>query len=126
MIKTYQTHTDVPGVSNSKRKLERLKIPADLTGKRVLDIGCNEGFFCAEFARRGAREVVGVDRNKPALDFAREHYGNLPINFINQSWDELPEGPFLTWSFGLRLFITSQNQAKFSGTLKAYFRQREY
>ncbi|MCO8018232.1 class I SAM-dependent methyltransferase [Brevundimonas diminuta] len=100
MIKTYQTHTDVPGVSNSKRKLERLKIPADLTGKRVLDIGCNEGFFCAEFARRGAREVVGVDRNKPALDFARKHYGNLPINFINQSWDELPEGPFdlVLWS----------------------------
>lgn len=100
MKKTYQTHADQRGVSNSKRKLERLHVPADLTGMRVLDISCNEGFFCAEFARRGAREVIGIDRNKPALDFAREYYGDLPITFLQRSWDELPEGPFdlILWS----------------------------
>jgi tRNA (mo5U34)-methyltransferase len=35
-------------------------IPQDLRGVRVLDIGCAEGFFALEMARRGA-EVVAVD-----------------------------------------------------------------
>jgi tRNA (mo5U34)-methyltransferase len=35
-------------------------LPADLTGKRVLDIGCNAGFYTFELARRGAG-VLGID-----------------------------------------------------------------
>jgi tRNA (mo5U34)-methyltransferase len=36
-------------------------IPADLTGKTVLDIGCNAGFYSLEMKRRGAERVVAVD-----------------------------------------------------------------
>ncbi|MFO0687856.1 MAG: class I SAM-dependent methyltransferase [Myxococcota bacterium] len=35
--------------------------PPDLTGRTVLDVGSNLGFFCFEAARRGARRVLGVD-----------------------------------------------------------------
>ncbi len=35
-------------------------IPEDLTGWRVLDIGCNAGFYSVELARRGA-EVLAID-----------------------------------------------------------------
>ena len=35
-------------------------IPADLTGWRVLDIGCNAGFYTFELAKRGAT-VLGID-----------------------------------------------------------------
>ncbi len=42
-------------------KLPYYGLPADLTGKRVLDIGCAEGFFSFEAERRGAREVIGID-----------------------------------------------------------------
>lgn len=42
-------------------KLPYFGLPADLTGKRVLDIGCAEGFFSFEAERRGAREVIGID-----------------------------------------------------------------
>ncbi|HEY0970188.1 MAG TPA: TIGR04290 family methyltransferase [Gemmatimonadales bacterium] len=35
-------------------------VPARLDGWRVLDIGCNAGFYTFELARRGA-EVVGID-----------------------------------------------------------------
>jgi SAM-dependent methyltransferase len=34
----------------------------DFAGKRVLDVGCRDGMFSFEAERRGAREVVGVDR----------------------------------------------------------------
>ena len=36
-------------------------LPADLTGKTVLDVGCNAGFYCVEAKRLGARRVLGVD-----------------------------------------------------------------
>ena len=36
-------------------------LAADLTGKSVLDVGCNGGFYCVEAKRRGARRVLGVD-----------------------------------------------------------------
>jgi tRNA (mo5U34)-methyltransferase len=37
-------------------------LPADLTGKSVLDLSCNSGFFSIEMKRRGASRVVGVER----------------------------------------------------------------
>ena len=42
-------------------KLPYFGLPQDLTNKRVLDIGCAEGFFSFEAERRGAREVIGID-----------------------------------------------------------------
>jgi tRNA (mo5U34)-methyltransferase len=51
-----------PGWSDAaKEKLPYFGLPEDLTGKRVLDIGCAEGFFSFEAERRGAREVIGID-----------------------------------------------------------------
>lgn len=46
-------------------------IPADLTGKSVLDIGCNAGFYSIEMKRRGAERVVGVDSDERYLSQAR-------------------------------------------------------
>ena len=46
-------------------------IPADLTGKTVLDIGCNAGFYSIEMKRRGAARVLGVDTDERYLAQAR-------------------------------------------------------
>jgi tRNA (mo5U34)-methyltransferase len=40
--------------------IQRL-LPRDLSGKSVLDVGCNAGFYAFEAKRRGARRVLGVD-----------------------------------------------------------------
>jgi 2-polyprenyl-3-methyl-5-hydroxy-6-metoxy-1,4-benzoquinol methylase len=62
-----------PGEDDTALKLERLNIPDDLSGKRVLDIGAYEGFFSFECERRGA-EVVAIDTIAPdACGFSIAH-----------------------------------------------------
>jgi tRNA (mo5U34)-methyltransferase len=46
-------------------------IPADLSGKSVLDIGCNAGFYSMEMKRRGAKRVLGIDSDERYLQQAR-------------------------------------------------------
>jgi tRNA (mo5U34)-methyltransferase len=45
-------------------------IPHDLAGWRVLDVGCNAGFYSFELARRGA-DVVAIDHDAHYLAQAR-------------------------------------------------------
>jgi magnesium-protoporphyrin O-methyltransferase len=46
-------------------------LPADLTGRRVLDAGCGTGALAVEAARRGA-DVVAIDLSPTLVDLARE------------------------------------------------------
>lgn len=46
-------------------------IPEDLSGKSVLDIGCNAGFYAMEMKRRGAARVLGIDSDEEYLAQAR-------------------------------------------------------
>ena len=51
-----------PGWSDPARdKLPYFRLPDDMTGLRVLDVGCAEGYFSFEAERRGASEVVALD-----------------------------------------------------------------
>ena len=50
----------------TERKLAMMNLPEDLTGKTVLDIGCNEGFFSFEAERRGASRVLAIDKGEDA------------------------------------------------------------
>jgi tRNA (mo5U34)-methyltransferase len=65
-------------------------LPADLTGKTVLDIGCNAGFYSFEMKRRGAARVLGIEVEDLYLRqarFAAEIEG-LDVEFRKMSvWD---------------------------------------
>jgi tRNA (mo5U34)-methyltransferase len=56
---------------NVKWRRFRHAIPEDLSGRTVLDIGCNAGFYAIEMKRRGADRVVGVDYDDRYLAQAR-------------------------------------------------------
>ena len=63
-------------------------LPADLSGKSVLDIGCNAGFYSMEMKRRGAERVVGIDSDDRYLAQARlvaEELGFPDIEYRNHS-----------------------------------------
>jgi len=51
------------------RALMLSRLPADLTGARVLDAGCGTGLMAAELAARGA-DVVGVDISPQLIGIA--------------------------------------------------------
>jgi SAM-dependent methyltransferase len=56
---TLPTGRVIPGVDRSP--VADLIYPADLTGKSVLDVGCNYGFFLHDAIRRGAKRAVGIE-----------------------------------------------------------------
>jgi SAM-dependent methyltransferase len=95
----YQSFEDGAGASDSRRKLEALRLAllpnrkgdkaTPLAGLSVLDLGCNEGFFSGEALRQGARRVVGVDANAAVLARARARFP--AAEFRLGSWWDLPE-----------------------------------
>jgi len=62
-------------------------IPADLTGRSVLDIGCNAGFYSLEMKRRGAARVLGLDSMDEYLAQARfaAEVNELDVEFRKMS-----------------------------------------
>ena len=62
-------------------------IPADLSGRTVLDIGCNGGFYALEMKRRGAARVVAIDSDDGYLRQARfaAQIAGLDIEFAELS-----------------------------------------
>ncbi len=61
-----------PGWSDPRvDKLPYFGLPNDMTGMRVLDIGHAEGFFSFEAERRGAAEIIALDRSP---DHARKFH----------------------------------------------------
>lgn len=55
-------------------------LPTDFTGKSVLDIGCNAGFYALEMKRRGAKRVVAIDRDARCIEQARFAAGVLGLD----------------------------------------------
>jgi tRNA (mo5U34)-methyltransferase len=60
-----------PGGNPIEELCEEIGLPADLTGKRVLDIGTWNGCLSFECERRGAREVVALDLDASRQGFER-------------------------------------------------------
>lgn len=79
-------------------------IPADLSGKTVLDIGCNGGFYSIEMKRRGASRVLAIDTDSRYLrqaQFAAE-VCNADIEFRKMDVYEVEK---LQEQFDLVLFM---------------------
>jgi SAM-dependent methyltransferase len=99
----YQSFNDEEGHSASMKKLAALKLeqleplkaaPSSppLRGKSVLDIGCNEGFFCKQAIAQGASRVVGCDADLRYLSLARQRCPEA--EFIHSTWWDLPDERF--------------------------------
>ncbi|HYG25807.1 MAG TPA: TIGR04290 family methyltransferase [Caulobacteraceae bacterium] len=89
---------------NVKWKRFEHAVPKDLTGRTVLDIGCNGGFYSIEMKKRGADRVVGIDfddRYLAQAKFAAEVTGQ-DIEFRKMSVYDVAE---LGETFDVVLFM---------------------
>ncbi len=100
-----------PGSDNSPKKLQTIGMPADLTGKSVLDLGAWNGYFSFEAERRGARRVLATDYfcwsglgwgTKAGFDLAREALGS---RVEDQEIDVLDVSPDSTGKFDVVMFL---------------------
>lgn len=55
-----------PGTEDTESELARLQVPRDLSGRRVLDVGCSDGFYSFVCEQRGAR-VTAIDDQSSLL-----------------------------------------------------------
>jgi SAM-dependent methyltransferase len=113
----YQSFDDEKGDSQSAQKLQCIKLPEDLSGLSVLDIGCNEGYFCREAIRRGASRVVGIDMNDGLIQKARERVPQA--QFETKSWWDLDET-----KFDIILFLSAIHYEGEQKRLLSFLRQR--
>jgi SAM-dependent methyltransferase len=51
------------------------------SGRRVLDLGCGTGYGADHLAAAGAEEIVGVDRDRRSIRYARRRYSRPGVSF---------------------------------------------
>jgi GT2 family glycosyltransferase/SAM-dependent methyltransferase len=72
----------------SKERLDLLLLNEDFRGKRILDLGCNVGFFSLNIALY-AKEVVGIDHDQIAINKARELAKKYKIKNVDFICDKI-------------------------------------
>lgn len=67
----------------------------DLSGRRILDVGCGSGYHCWRMLGEGAARVIGID---PGLLFmfqflsVKRYLKNVPVDLLPIRMEDLPEG----------------------------------
>lgn len=68
---------------------------SDLSGRRILDVGCGSGYHCWRMLGEGAERVIGID---PGLLFmfqflgVKHYVGDVPVDLLPIRMEDLPEG----------------------------------
>ena len=101
-----------PGQDRDPRRLEQMRLPADLSGRTVLDIGAWDGFYSFEAERRGAQHVLATDSfswtvhgdgtGKQGFDLAREALGSA---VAAREIDVMDLSPDAVGTFDVVLFL---------------------
>lgn len=63
----------------------------DLSGLKVLDLGCGFGSNCTDFTKRGAAHVVGVDISSKMIDVAKKENAGSAIEYSVMDMMDIPK-----------------------------------
>ncbi|MFA5024999.1 MAG: class I SAM-dependent methyltransferase [Candidatus Shapirobacteria bacterium] len=86
----------IKGTRDTLYRFDIMKIEKDLSGKSVLDLGCQLGTMGVEAYRRGAGPVLGIEYEKDYVSCAKAlaKYNEFDITFIQgdlTKGDEVPK-----------------------------------
>lgn len=88
----YQSLGNLKGRRDMEHRAKIMQIPENLEGKSVLDIGCNLGAVCIEFASRNADRVVGIDIHERTISIAKEYAEHIGMNKIEYYQANIDDG----------------------------------
>jgi len=85
-------HADANDYRNHYLLPRMLAMLGEIADKAVLDLGCGEGGYARELARRGAR-VTGVDGSARLIEVARQRARaeGVDVRFVHANANALPE-----------------------------------
>lgn len=66
-----------------------VKMLPDLSGKKVLDLGCGYGHNCIDFVKIGAEKVIGIDISEKMLSVAKTKFAHEKIEYLNMSMTDI-------------------------------------
>jgi SAM-dependent methyltransferase len=66
-------------LSDFTGRIPLLKMAEPVAGKRVLDLGCGEGYFARHLKSRGASKVIGVDQSAGMIELAERQERDQPL-----------------------------------------------
>lgn len=97
----------------------RMLNPADIKGKKILDIGCGYGWCELELLRMGAASVIGIEINQESLSTAKRNIRDKRASFkVASAIDQpFPDGSFdavVSWDVLEHIPKGTENQM-FSG-----------
>jgi 2-polyprenyl-3-methyl-5-hydroxy-6-metoxy-1,4-benzoquinol methylase len=65
-----------------------LQLLGDVSGRRVLDLGCGGGQLAFHLAEAGASEVVGIDASARMLEVARTQFAHTRVIYRQAAMEE--------------------------------------
>jgi SAM-dependent methyltransferase len=97
-IRTRHTDVDSPGYNPNKwKRLEPILDSIGIENKSVLDIGCSDGYFSIECARKTSESVLGIDLDPLRIEranFINEVFGLSNVKFDVVDLYDIPENGF--------------------------------
>lgn len=86
----YQKLRESPSAANVLvEKPALFSLCPDFKEKTVLDLGCGYGENCKEFARLGAKQVIGIDISEKMLQIANKENSSETVRFLCMSMNDL-------------------------------------
>ena len=81
------------GWERATERADLLALVGDVTGRRVLDLGCGAGQLARHLAEAGAAEVVGVDVSERMLALARADWAHPRVTYVRDALETVAFTP---------------------------------
>lgn len=76
--------TVLKGIYDLNKFIKYYKIPENLSGKTVIDVGTATGYFAFEFVKRGAKRVVAIDKYSTEIQDTANKLMGTNVEFIKK------------------------------------------
>lgn len=104
-LKTIENQIDSPANNiNKLSKILKLFVPQEFKEKKILDIGCSDGYFSIELAKLNSNLVVGTDLDEIRIKrakFIKEIFELKNVNFHSEPFEKIIQNDYKDIKFDI-------------------------